>query len=50
MVFSMMTDEQHAWFRFEQLYPEAIEAVVFGEGEDDPIVFVEEGALAYTGP
>ena len=50
MVFCMMTDEQRAWFRFEQLYPEAIEAVVFGEGEDDPIVVVEEEALAYTGP
>ena len=42
-VLGMMDARQREWFRFEQLYPDALETAIFGGGsEDDPIVVSDE--------
>jgi hypothetical protein len=38
LTLTMMNADQCDWFRFERLYPEAVEAVVHGGGEDNPII------------
>jgi hypothetical protein len=40
----MMDSEQRDWYRFERMHPEILDAVVFGGGEDDPII-VEDDEL-----
>jgi hypothetical protein len=42
LITTMMDAEQRALFRFDRLYPDAIEIAVFGGGVDDPIIIADE--------
>lgn len=42
LILTMMDDEQRALFRFDRLYPDALEIAVFGGGPEDPIIIGED--------
>jgi hypothetical protein len=42
LTLTMMDAEQRDRFRFERLYPEAVEAVMHGGDEGNPIIVVDE--------
>jgi len=45
LTITMMDAEQRAFFRFDRLYPNAIEIAVFGGDEENPIVIVDDDAV-----
>lgn len=45
LIMTMMDTEQRALFRFDRLYPNALEVAVFGGSEDDPIIVGDDDDL-----
>lgn len=42
IMLTVMDAEQRDWFRFDRLYPEAVEAAVHGGGVENPIIVMDE--------
>lgn len=45
LIITMMDAEQRALFRFDRLYPNALEVAVFGGSEEDPIIIGDDEEL-----